>query len=517
MFTTALDHQLEAERSACFLNFQSVVLVDEASLPPETQNPLKAIHYFLDHPKVAFVGIGNHPPDAAKANRGVTLFRLPANALDLRDVCVGCLTSNRVSPSSALREQLHRICREYERQYRESKAFNAMFDLRDLYHFCRYFLRHSTGQELLNLEPSAMLASLERNFGGGSSEEFRAMATLFLKAAELPAPLESDFRSQLSILRSSIADKPDVLEGGNLNDAAVRFKMVIDPSSTASSYRLLRAAGVLTDSMTVISLSQFPGDDNERSRSEKISEMKIAMERGSTVFMIRTSPIHASLYDVFNQHYQVMRIDETDLLYANIAMGGFSRKARVNPLFNCVVHMSQDAIMRSDKIGPFLNRFEKFVISSCDVLHEQLKKWSELDQRQARDIITRCLEFVEVFPKHMFFGLQKPEHAIAFIMLELLELAGGKMPEVASDWIRTIVQRLMQVLVPEAMIAYHNCIPKTYLEYYVDLPRFSLKALVQHASSISRVTMRHVAFCRLDQSALALHLQAANTVKELFG
>lgn len=46
-----------------------VVFLDECGLPKKEKQPLKVLHYYLDDPKVSFVGITNEPFDNAKANR----------------------------------------------------------------------------------------------------------------------------------------------------------------------------------------------------------------------------------------------------------------------------------------------------------------------------------------------------------------------------------------------------------------------------------------------------------------
>ena len=43
-----------------------LVILDEAGLPPERHEALKAIHEYLDHPKVACIMLANSNLDAAK-------------------------------------------------------------------------------------------------------------------------------------------------------------------------------------------------------------------------------------------------------------------------------------------------------------------------------------------------------------------------------------------------------------------------------------------------------------------
>lgn len=61
--------------AACIVFTCAVVFMDEAGLPEDSHESLKALHYFLDHPQVSFVAITNRILDAAKTNRAISLFR----------------------------------------------------------------------------------------------------------------------------------------------------------------------------------------------------------------------------------------------------------------------------------------------------------------------------------------------------------------------------------------------------------------------------------------------------------
>ena len=67
VFKNAILRQQSYEESK--QNSRCVVFLDEVGLPESEKESLKILHYYLDHPQVAFVGITNDFLDAAKANR----------------------------------------------------------------------------------------------------------------------------------------------------------------------------------------------------------------------------------------------------------------------------------------------------------------------------------------------------------------------------------------------------------------------------------------------------------------
>ena len=57
--------------------------------------------------------------------------------------------------------------------------------------------------------------------------------------------------------------------------------------------------------------------------------------------------------------------------YANIAIGSHSKPCRVDPSFQCIVHIQKSFLEYAPQ--PFLNRFEKFYVSQKDLLRASLK------------------------------------------------------------------------------------------------------------------------------------------------
>jgi hypothetical protein len=98
-----------------------------------------------------------------------------------------------------------------------------------------------------------------------------------------------------------------------------------------------------------------------------IAGVKFAALQGNLAVLSQTESVNESFYDLFNQRFQaVTGRDGTVSLYANIAVGGISRRSLVKPEFECVIHVKESDMQQMP--APFLNRFEKFRLTISDVL-----------------------------------------------------------------------------------------------------------------------------------------------------
>lgn len=166
VFERALKRQetlnLSADKKNC------VVFMDEAGLPEESHESLKALHYYLDNPSVSFVAISNHVLDAAKTNRAVSVVRMEVSVKELEILAKGCLCDTPDSvPLEKQREiaNIVKFCSRYVEVIKED--FKDFFGLRDFVHLLHY-LRRQQGQPLTS---RVVLRALERNFNGSVSFE----------------------------------------------------------------------------------------------------------------------------------------------------------------------------------------------------------------------------------------------------------------------------------------------------------------------------------------------------------
>lgn len=346
-----------------------VVFMDEAGLPEESHESLKVLHYHLDKQEVSFVAITNHVLDAAKTNRAISLFRPEASDEDLETLAKGCLCSNPEDPPPELRRDLDMVvkfCQPYS-ECMKSSRFSSFFGLRDFIQFVNYLRRKR--DEKNPLSTKLVMQALERNFNG--LEEFESICRKFLQVIPGGVRLEDvQQRHILEVLRDSMQDRPQAMQ--DLTENEVRYKLLIDPSEDDSLVRLLFSFGVLERENTrMFVCSDFPGD-GQLQKINTIAAIRHSAIEGHTAILSQTDDIHESFYDLFNQRFR--RIDDPEhgaRYYTNIAIGAHLKPSRVHPNFQCIVVLKRSEVDSTP--APFLNRFEKYLISHGRLLETILQ------------------------------------------------------------------------------------------------------------------------------------------------
>lgn len=357
------------------LNSCCVVFMDEAGLPEESHESLKVLHYHLDKQEVSFVAITNHVLDAAKTNRAVSLYRPNFSDDDLETLAKGCLCSDSKKASQDLEIDLQTIvkfCSPYTAIMKDVKLAK-FFGLRDFIHFVSYIRRKRDLDNVhdvsCKITPQIVIRSLERNFNGCEPKDFDAICRKFLEALEVKMDEYFVKRGILDILKDSLADCPQ--NQRELSDNEVRYKLIIDPSEDDSLVRLLFTFKVLIKTKTRMCVcSDFPGDSHLQ-KINAIAAIRHSAIEGHTVVMSQTDDIHESFYDLFNQRFR--RIDDPKKgprYYTNIAIGAHLKPSRVHHEFQCIVVMKKTEI--EDTPAPFLNRFEKYLITHSNLLETAL-------------------------------------------------------------------------------------------------------------------------------------------------
>ena len=417
VFKRAIKQQQKHNISKLPIN--CVVFMDEAGLPEESHESLKVLHYYLDDPCISFVAITNHILDAGKSNRAVSLFRPKAKEEDLKTLAQGCLWTGPPNPFPELHNianGIDELCSAYV-TVMEDERFEKFFGLRDFIHFIGYIRRHRGSST--DLTPELVLKALERNFNGVDAESFKSIANCFLsKIGHSLASLKP--RNTIEVLRESLSDLSLAQSGDSDGvESEVRYKLIIDTSEDDSVTRLLFMHGVLDQSLTrTFTCSDFP-DDGDIQKVHIISAIKHAAMEGKTVILRQTDDINESFYDLFNQHFR--RIDDPNFeggkrYYANIAIGSHSKPCRVDPKFQCIMHMRQSEI--KDAPAPFLNRFEKFLVSQDDLLQIALDALPPCANKVISAALDKGKSFFEILGKENMYGAT--EHTLQSLFLELL-------------------------------------------------------------------------------------------------
>ena len=124
-----------------------------------------------------------------------------------------------------------------------------------------------------------------------------------------------------------------------------------------------------------------------------IADICHAAGNGEQVFMLQTDSIHESFYDLFNQHFRIVRGKDKPHFYATVAIGSHSKPCRVDSDFQCIVIIQEEELIHTP--APFLNRFEKYRIStksffeaSLSFLPVEIKSAVELARQKVHEFLT---------------------------------------------------------------------------------------------------------------------------------
>ena len=407
VFSRAINRQRSHQKFK--LPIHCVVFMDEAGLPEESHESLKVLHYHLDKQEVSFVAITNHVLDAAKTNRAVSLFRPEASDDDLKTLAKGCLCSDPDNPPPELKSDLDKVvkfCAPYS-GLMANKEFAKFFGLRDFIHFVNYLRRKK--DQGFPLNPDIVMQALERNFNGCEPAEFEKIYKQFFKAINAPSE-HVQSRGILEIVRDSLQDRPQ--DQQDITENEVRYKLIIDPSEDDSLVRLLFAFGVLErDNTRMYVCSDFPGD-GQLQKINTIAAIRHSAIEGHTVVMSQTDDIHESFYDLFNQRFR--RIDDAEKgprYYTNIAIGAHLKPSRVHPNFQCVVVVKKSEVKHTP--APFLNRFEKYLISYSSLLDTAFNRMPPCMAIVVKTAMEKVSCVDSISAPHSFSGVKLPgDHSL---------------------------------------------------------------------------------------------------------
>jgi hypothetical protein len=108
--------------------------------------------------------------------------------------------------------------------------------------------------------------------------------------------------------------------------------------------------------------SQFKGDKSEFYTEEILYKIQMQMENETILILKGLEIIYPSLYDLFNQNFSEFNGNR----YAKISFSNNQSTSLINNKFKIVVLVDKQMVQYEDK--PFLNRFEKHVISFENIL-----------------------------------------------------------------------------------------------------------------------------------------------------
>ena len=373
---------LERENEENLSKMISMIYFDEMGLAEHSpNNPLKVIHSELEYDlnegkrKIAFVGISNWRLDASKMNRGLYLSIPQPDLEDLKLTAQTIAESYNIdlaqnNNNKDLFEALANTYFEYKEELSKNYTIKEDFHgSRDFYHLIksamRSLLRNAEEEKEYNIDQHVKetigVESLERNLGGlefdNGISSLEIVKSIFKRTYE----------------NCPVGKKYDVIKRikENINDKGCRYLLLISKSSI-SNYLLstiLNDKSINKESVFYIG-SRFVKDLHSEEYTLKIlNKVQVQMEQNKVLLLSDLESVYPALYDLFNQNFTVV----SEKNYARIAIGSSNNTfSLINDDFKCIVLVDQNIIDTEE--APFLNRFEKHIISFDYLLIEEFSK-----------------------------------------------------------------------------------------------------------------------------------------------
>ena len=360
-------------------NYIPVVYIDELGLAEKAKdNPLKVLHYTLEtdedigmdvsednsqkSKKLAFIGISNWSIDASKMNRAVFLSIPDLDLEDLKD------TSRMIGQSYEIGGQYNSVLEALATTYYEFKENNMIkpynsdkrecnyYGLRDFYHLVKYVCRKIKKIKKDEKVDAFPFEGIQRNFGG------------------------SDYTIEMLNLYKEKKNKSFTLKPvckfieDNFYDYDSRFLILF--SKPSLSHFIIKE--LVPEKHSFLIGSMYDKDMNEEHYFNKIlTTIQKKLETDCCLILQDLNKIYPSFYDLFNQNY-------TKVQEKNFAKIGLGNKrillAEVNKLFRCVILLDID--QRLEQSPPFLNRFEKQIVTVDDLIEYNIKKTMDKEKQE---------------------------------------------------------------------------------------------------------------------------------------
>ncbi|XP_053405686.1 uncharacterized protein LOC123566607 [Mercenaria mercenaria] len=367
----------------------SVVILDEIGLAEISRfNPLKVLHNLLEsegrsQPNVAVVGISNWALDASKMNRAVHLSRpdmdeeeLFGTAMSISNSLIESIqvhegftwiekTKRNTLSLEDIEEELRLVVKSYI-AYTKKLQFKNFHGLRDFYSLVKFIARKLAEdyKSLTSQKKSAVIIEgLLRNFGGLKS----GRQLLFDHFTDC-------FQNTAEVRFTSVE-----LIGSNIGDKIARHLMIITEGESVLGILEQNLRDTGRGRKEIIFGSQFEEDLTDDYNYRILSRIILCMEQGIVLVLKDLENIYGSLYDMLNQNYT--RIGKKN--NCRVALGPYSNPfCHVEDTFRCIVLVDESKVDYTDP--PFLNRFEKQILSFADVMDyeesnlvSELEKWIE--------------------------------------------------------------------------------------------------------------------------------------------
>ena len=376
-----------------------LVLMDEMGLAElSINNPLKVTHFELENEeeKIPFIGITNWGLDSSKMNRVIYIVVQEPDEDDLIKTAEEIVKSYENDKDNYKQNYYEKygiyiknLSKAYYQFIEDKKNKNDEYKFfhgsRDFYSLIKNIMSDiiknkkileddKNSNELIN---KICMKNIERNFGGleNSVNEFKSYFNKLLNVNiinennqeyELLDCLKNslyDNESRYLLMISDSSLSKDILNFmlDEINNKINEYRKSISNSNiNEGNFEKLRKKEIKT-----FLGSKFKGDEKSIYYCDNILyKIKCQMETENIVILKDLEIVYPSLYELFNRSF----INLQGLKFARL--GQSKSLSLVNDKFKVIVLVDQRKIVKEDP--PFLNRFEKHIISFLNILNNRL-------------------------------------------------------------------------------------------------------------------------------------------------
>ena len=364
-------------------DYISLILFDEMGLAEISPlNPLKVIHSELDgNQEIGFVGISNWTLDASKMNRGIHLS-IPEP--DLNDLLLTSITIAKgiyeeignIEPYKNIIENLTKSYFDYK-QYL-LKKYESNYDFhgaRDFYYLIKIASRLiKDNSDNKSLESIAM-ESIERNFGGLElNKEDNNIWNSTKKFKEIFNKYQNNNIENIN--------KYDIFNciKNNITGENNRYLLIMT-NKTKNETLIEFILKKLNLEYRFIQGSKLKEDQNETYTLQKAWSIISSMEKGEIIILKDMEILYPKFYDLFNQNL----FKYGNEYYARIVLDSTTNERHiVHKNFKCIILLEKKDVSEQDP--PFLNRFEKHLMSFKNILTEKQNLFANEIYEQIKEI-----------------------------------------------------------------------------------------------------------------------------------
>lgn len=495
-----------------------LVLMDEMGLAElSINNPLKVTHFELENEKdkIPFIGITNWALDASKMNRVIYIIVQEPDENDLIITAEEIVKSYEINKENYyekygtffkyLSMAYYKFIEDKKIKNSENKFFHGTRDFYSLIKNVIADIIKNQNKLIENNDDEILykicIKNIERNFGGleNSINEFKSYFNVLfnqekkldnLKEYELLESIKNnlydkDSRYLLMISDSSISK--DILNSmiNEINNQICNNKN--DENNEIYNFEENKNKILKKKEIVTIVGSKFKLDEKDNYYYDDILyKIKCQLETENILILKDLEIIYPSLYELFNKSF-------INLQGTNFAKLGKSKSlSLVNDNFKVIVLVDKKNIPNEDP--PFLNRFEKHIISFTNILNSKLISLADEIFSVLKEIIS--LDFImNPNDNNSKNQITKLNRNIKFISKEevrgLVYYASKKKIIEKNEIIKYILNKIAPTFTEDLMIiiqkfgfkAKYNFYYENIMNYYKNNYRYNLKNFIEKTKS----------------------------------